>query len=46
MVKGTLKIRIPNLHSKGDIDVSLLKEILRQAEISDKEWNNIKKTEL
>lgn len=37
MIKGKQKIRIPNPH-KGEIDVSLLKEILRQAGINDEEW--------
>jgi predicted RNA binding protein YcfA (HicA-like mRNA interferase family) len=37
MVKGTLKVRIPNPH-QGDIGVSLLSEILRQAGITDTEW--------
>ncbi len=39
MVKGELKIRIPNLH-RGDISKYLVAEILRQAGISDEEWNN------
>ncbi|HBY57855.1 MAG TPA: hypothetical protein DEG96_08385 [Candidatus Atribacteria bacterium] len=39
MGRGQLKLRIPNPH-KGDISISLLKEILRQAGISEKEWNN------
>jgi predicted RNA binding protein YcfA (HicA-like mRNA interferase family) len=39
MIKGRQKIRIPNPHGSGDIHISLLKEILRQAEISDEEWN-------
>jgi len=39
MIKGRQKIRIPNPQAK-DISVSLLKEILRQAEISSQEWNN------
>ena len=33
------KIRIPNPHGSGEINVSLLKEILRQAGISDEEWD-------
>jgi len=37
MIKGSHKIRIPNPHY-SDIDVSLLKEILRQAGISSTEW--------
>ncbi|HXG37366.1 MAG TPA: type II toxin-antitoxin system HicA family toxin [Bacteroidota bacterium] len=39
MRKGALKIRIPNPH-RGDIDVSLLKRILRQANISEQEWES------
>ncbi|MBW2039133.1 MAG: type II toxin-antitoxin system HicA family toxin [Deltaproteobacteria bacterium] len=39
MVKGRKKIRIPNPHGKGDIHVSLVKEILRQAGITDEEWD-------
>jgi predicted RNA binding protein YcfA (HicA-like mRNA interferase family) len=39
MIKGRQKIRIPNPHVR-DISVSLLKEILRQADISSQEWNN------
>lgn len=37
MKRGTRKVRIPNPHG-SDIHVSLLKEILRQAEISEAEW--------
>lgn len=40
MAKGELKVRIPNPH-KGDISKYLLAEILRQAGISAKEWNDI-----
>ncbi|MEK6755560.1 MAG: type II toxin-antitoxin system HicA family toxin [Bacteroidota bacterium] len=40
MKKGTLKVRIPNPH-RSDIDASLLKRILRQAEISQEEWNRV-----
>jgi len=39
MIKGRKKIRIPNPHGSGDIDVSLLKEIVRQAGLSDEEWD-------
>jgi len=39
MVKGKLKIRVPNPHMSGDITDSLLHEILRQAGISKEEWN-------
>ncbi len=38
MVRGTLKVHIPNPHT-GDISKSLVAEILRQAEISPKEWS-------
>jgi len=37
MVKGALKLRIPNPH-RGDIDITLLKELLRQAGISWNQW--------
>ena len=39
MIKGQLKVRIPNPHRGGDISDSLLKEILRQAEISTENWS-------
>jgi predicted RNA binding protein YcfA (HicA-like mRNA interferase family) len=38
MVKGSLKVRIPNPH-QGDISKHLLAEILRQAGVSREEWN-------
>ena len=38
MSKEALKVRIPNPH-KGDISKHLVAEILRQAEISVKDWN-------
>jgi hypothetical protein len=38
MIKGRQKIRIPNPHGSGEIDVSLLKEILRQADIKEEDW--------
>jgi predicted RNA binding protein YcfA (HicA-like mRNA interferase family) len=40
MIKGSLKIRIPNPHT-GDISAGLIKEILRQAGISSQEWDNM-----
>lgn len=40
MTKGTLTIHIPNSH-RGDIDVTLLKKILRQAEITKNEWEQL-----
>lgn len=39
MIKGRQKIRIPNPHEKGEIGVGLLKEILRQANIEEEEWD-------
>lgn len=38
MKKGTRKVHIPNPH--GDIHISLLREILKQASITADEWNN------
>lgn len=38
MVKGSLKLRIPNPH-QGDIGAFLLKEILKQAGIHPSTWN-------
>jgi predicted RNA binding protein YcfA (HicA-like mRNA interferase family) len=40
MVKGRLKVRIPNPHV-GDIHVSLIKEIIRQAGIDAKTWDEV-----
>lgn len=40
MIKGNLKVRIPNPH-KGDISQHLVAEILRQAGIISKEWRGI-----
>jgi predicted RNA binding protein YcfA (HicA-like mRNA interferase family) len=39
MVKGQHKIRIPNPHGNKNISVGLLKQILKQANISDSEWD-------
>ncbi len=41
MKKGEKKIRIPNPHSRGDIHISLVKEILRQDGISRDEWEKV-----
>ena len=41
MKRGPLKLRVSNPHV-GDISIPLLKEILRQAGISEDEWNNTK----
>ncbi|MDJ0590602.1 MAG: type II toxin-antitoxin system HicA family toxin [Pleurocapsa sp. MO_226.B13] len=40
MVKGQLKLFIPNPH-RGDISKSLLSRILRQADITREEWENL-----
>ena len=39
MIKGELKVHIPNPH-RGDISVSLINEIIRQAGISKHDWDN------
>ncbi len=41
MIKDKLKIRIPNPHGSGDIHISLVKEITRQAGISSHEWDKV-----
>lgn len=38
MIRGIQKIRIPNPHGNGDIDISLVNEILRQAGIGREDW--------
>lgn len=40
MVKGKFKLHIPNPHS-GDISKYLISEILHQAGISHKEWDDV-----
>ena len=39
MEKENVRLIIPNSH-KGDIDVGLLRRILKQADILPEEWNN------
>ena len=39
VAKGDLKVRIPNPHKGGHIDLSLVKEILRQAGIKASDWD-------
>lgn len=39
MRRGKFKLKVPNEHA-GDIDISLLREILRQAGISDEDYMN------
>ena len=38
MALGRRKVRIPNPHGSGDISAGLVREILRQARISEDEW--------
>jgi hypothetical protein len=40
MKRGVLKVRIPNPH-RQDISVSLQREILREASISESEWESV-----
>ena len=40
MIKGSQKIRIPNPHV-GDISASLVQEMIHQAGISSREWDNV-----
>lgn len=40
MKKKSLKVHIPNKH-KGEINVGLVSEILRQAEINKEEWDKL-----
>lgn len=38
MKKGKLKVKIPNPHGSGDIDISLLRKILKQAGMPESEY--------
>lgn len=40
MIRGNLKLRIPNPH-EGDVSTSLLHRLLKQAGISRREWEEI-----
>jgi predicted RNA binding protein YcfA (HicA-like mRNA interferase family) len=40
MAKGAQKVRIPNPHQQKDIGISLIDEILRQASITEEEWES------
>lgn len=40
MEKGAVRIIIPNPH-KGDIDVGLIRRILKQAKINPGEWSKV-----
>lgn len=39
MRKGKLKLRVPNPHA-SDLSVGLVRRIIRQAKISEGEWDN------
>ncbi len=39
MKKGQLKVRIPNPHKSDKIHISLVKEILRQSGIDERDWD-------
>lgn len=41
MIRDSLKLRVPNPHGNRDIHMSLVREILRQAEIDPKEWEKM-----
>jgi hypothetical protein len=41
MIKDSLRLTIPNPH-QGDIGINLLSKILKQAEISKEDWENLK----
>jgi predicted RNA binding protein YcfA (HicA-like mRNA interferase family) len=41
LIKGEMKIRIPNPHKSKDIHISLLIEILRQAGIDKNEFDKL-----
>jgi len=41
MTKGSLKLRIPNPHKAGDITDTLLREILKQAGIDLRDWQEL-----
>lgn len=43
MKKDKIKVRIPNPHKSKEIHISLLKEILRQAGVNEKEFDGIDK---
>jgi len=40
MIRGEHRVPIPNPHP-GDIDVNMLKRILREAEITVEEWESV-----
>jgi predicted RNA binding protein YcfA (HicA-like mRNA interferase family) len=40
MIKGAMKLPIPNPHGSGEISVPKLSEILREIGVSREEWEN------
>lgn len=42
MIRGSLKVRIPNPHASREIGIGLLREILRQAGVSMDDWEKIR----
>ena len=40
MKKGKIKVRIPNPHKSQEIHISLIKQVLRQAGINEKDFDN------
>ncbi|MCX8089508.1 MAG: type II toxin-antitoxin system HicA family toxin [Verrucomicrobiae bacterium] len=41
MVKGNMRLTLPNPH-RGDVDWSLMKRILRVADVSPDEWEKLR----
>jgi len=41
MERGTVKVPLPNSH-EGDLSVGLLRKILREAQITNEEWTNLR----
>jgi hypothetical protein len=39
MIKGAMKLPIPNPHGSGEISVGRLRELLREIDVSIEEWN-------
>jgi predicted RNA binding protein YcfA (HicA-like mRNA interferase family) len=40
MRRGNVRVRVPNPHG-GDVTPGLLRQILKQAGVSDEEWRNL-----
>lgn len=41
MVRGSLKIRVPNLHGTKDVGIPILKQILTHLGVSEEEWQDL-----